>query len=41
MPEALCHGPPLFRSGRLALLRSLQGDVSKQFQGKQKDYYFL
>lgn len=28
MPEAPCNGPPLFRSGRVALLSSLQGDVS-------------
>lgn len=41
MPEALCNGPLLFRPRRLAQLRSQQGDVSKQFQGKQKDYYFL
>lgn len=41
MLEALCNGPALFRSGTLALLKSQQGDVSRQFQGKQKDYYFL
>lgn len=35
MPEALCRGPPLFRSGRLAQFRPQQRDVSKRFWGEQ------
>lgn len=39
MLEALCNGPPLFRSGTLALLKSQQGDVSR-VSGKAEGLLF-